>query len=120
MTVVDARQRTRAIEPGASFCVSAPAGSGKTELLKQTIAGLGGSFAIGAIVGDVETENDALRLRESGAPAHQIQTHNMCHLEAFHIEKAICDAAQYFDTESLDLLVIENVIEGEFAQGARA
>ena len=35
MTVVDAPQRTRAIDPGTSFCVSAPAGSGKTELLIQ-------------------------------------------------------------------------------------
>ena len=35
MTVVDSKQRTRAIDPLASFCVSAPAGSGKTELLIQ-------------------------------------------------------------------------------------
>ena len=35
MTIVDAAQRARAIDPAASFCVSAPAGSGKTELLIQ-------------------------------------------------------------------------------------
>ena len=88
--------------------VSSP-GTGKTELLKHTIARLRGRFAVGAIVGDVETENDAVRLRESGAPAFQIQTHNMCHLESFHIDKAIEEAADQFDAESLDLLIIENV-----------
>jgi hydrogenase nickel incorporation protein HypB len=88
--------------------VSSP-GTGKTELLRYTIAQLRDRFAVGAIVGDVETENDAVRLRESGAPAYQIQTHNMCHLESSHIDKAIGDAAECFDAELLDLLVIENV-----------
>ena len=35
MNIADAAERARAIEPGTSFCVSAPAGSGKTELLIQ-------------------------------------------------------------------------------------
>lgn len=88
--------------------VSSP-GTGKTELLKHTIARLRERFSVGAIVGDVETENDAVRLRESGAPAYQVQTHNMCHLESFHIEKAIDEAAEHFEADSLDLLIIENV-----------
>jgi hydrogenase nickel incorporation protein HypB len=33
----------------------------------------------------------------------------MCHLESFHIEKAIAEAAGVIDTDSLDLLIIENV-----------
>ena len=88
--------------------VSSP-GTGKTELLKHTISRLRERFNVAAIVGDVETENDALRLRESGAPAYQIKTHNMCHLESFHIERAIDEASDQFETESLDLLIIENV-----------
>jgi hydrogenase nickel incorporation protein HypB len=88
--------------------VSSP-GTGKTELLRHTISRLRDRFAIAAIVGDVETDYDAIRLRESGAPAYQIQTHNMCHLESFHIERAIAEASEYFETESLDLLIIENV-----------
>jgi hydrogenase nickel incorporation protein HypB len=102
------RQRFDAAGVYVANFVSSP-GSGKTELLKHTIARLRDRFAVGAIVGDVETENDAVRLRESGAPAYQIQTHNMCHLESFHIDKAIGDAAEHFDAESLDLLIIENV-----------
>jgi len=35
MSIVDAAQRATAIDPTGSFCVSAPAGSGKTELLIQ-------------------------------------------------------------------------------------
>lgn len=38
--VVDALEREAAIDPNASFCVSAPAGSGKTELLIQRYLGL--------------------------------------------------------------------------------
>ena len=59
--------RTRFASAGvyvANF-VSSP-GTGKTELLKQTMARLREQYAVAAIVGDVETENDARRLRESG------------------------------------------------------
>jgi ATP-dependent helicase/nuclease subunit A len=38
--IIDAAQRETAIDPGRSFCVSAPAGSGKTELLIQRYLGL--------------------------------------------------------------------------------
>ena len=38
--IADAAQRQRALEPTRSFCVTAPAGSGKTELLIQRYLGL--------------------------------------------------------------------------------
>jgi len=88
--------------------VSSP-GTGKTEFLKQTMTLLKDELKIAAIVGDLETENDAVRLRQSGAPAHQIETHNMCHLESHQIGQAIEEAADKFDADALDILFIENV-----------
>ena len=40
MTVIDAAERQRALAPDCSFCVTAPAGSGKTELLIQRVLAL--------------------------------------------------------------------------------
>lgn len=80
-------------------------GSGKTALLERTVTGLRDRVNIGVIVGDLETDNDAERLRKTGAPAVQILTGTLCHLEA----DMILDAAQKLDLDRLNLLVIENV-----------
>ena len=40
MSIADAGQRETALDPLRSFCVTAPAGSGKTELLIQRFMGL--------------------------------------------------------------------------------
>jgi len=49
-------------------------GSGKTALLEATIDALGDKFKIGVVEGDLETENDAERIRNKGVPAVQIST----------------------------------------------
>ena len=49
-------------------------GSGKTALIQRTITDLKERLKTGVIVGDLETDNDAVRLRNSGAPAVQITT----------------------------------------------
>ncbi len=85
--------------------VSSP-GTGKTAFLKETLTLLrarGESCA--AIVGDLETDNDARRLAESGAPVRQIMTHGLCHLEADMIEAHLAG----WDLASLHYLFIENV-----------
>lgn len=80
-------------------------GSGKTAFLERTVKDSGNRLKIGVIVGDLETENDAVRLRGAGAQAVQITTGTVCHLEA----EMVARAAQKLDLDALDVLVIENV-----------
>jgi hydrogenase nickel incorporation protein HypB len=84
--------------------VSSP-GSGKTSLLERTLVSLSQNLSIGVIEGDIQTDNDAARIAETGVPVHQIQTGGACHLEAAMIRRALDN----FDLGSLDLLIIENV-----------
>lgn len=80
-------------------------GAGKTSLLEATIRALRGEFRIGVIEGDLETENDALRIRAEGVPAVQITTGTACHLDAHMVHEALHD----LDLRNLDLVFIENV-----------
>jgi hydrogenase nickel incorporation protein HypB len=80
-------------------------GSGKTSLLEATIKALQGSLRLGVIEGDLETENDADRIRALGVPAHQITTGTACHLDAHLVAKAL----DHLDLDALDVLFIENV-----------
>ena len=80
-------------------------GSGKTTLIGETIRRLGRRLRSSVIVGDLATDNDARRLRESGAQAVQINTGTVCHLEADMVARAV----KQLDAAGLDLLVIENV-----------
>jgi len=84
--------------------MSAP-GSGKTALLEATIQALGDEFRIAVIEGDLETENDAARVRALGAPAVQITTGSACHLDAHMVHNGL----HQLDLASIDLLFIENV-----------
>ncbi|MCX6545690.1 MAG: hydrogenase nickel incorporation protein HypB [Acidobacteria bacterium] len=84
--------------------VSSP-GSGKTALLQKTIERLQPAARVGVIVGDLETDNDARRLRTTGAPVVQISTGTLCHLDAEMIARAVGQ----LDAKTLDILIIENV-----------
>lgn len=84
--------------------VSSP-GSGKTSMLESTLTSLKNEYNIGVIEGDLQTENDAERIRKTGINAVQINTGGACHLEAESIAKAL----ENFDMDKLDFLVIENV-----------
>jgi hydrogenase nickel incorporation protein HypB len=84
--------------------VSSP-GSGKTRFLQETLARLKGQSKVGVIVGDLATDNDAQRLRQSGAPVVQITTGTVCHLDAEMITRAV----KQLDLNGLELLIIENV-----------
>ncbi|OOZ40487.1 hydrogenase accessory protein HypB [Solemya pervernicosa gill symbiont] len=80
-------------------------GSGKTALLEATIEALKNEFSIAVIEGDLETENDAERIRNKGVPAIQITTGNACHLDAHMVH----DALHKLDSSKIDILFIENV-----------
>ncbi len=80
-------------------------GSGKTTLIRETIRRLGPRLKTAVIVGDLATDNDARRLRDSGAPVVQINTGTVCHLEADMVARAL----KQLDMAKLDLLIIENV-----------
>ena len=80
-------------------------GSGKTSLLEASIDAIGGRFRIAVIEGDLETENDARRIRAKGVPAIQITTGQTCHLDA----QMVHDALHALDLDAIDVLLIENV-----------
>jgi hydrogenase nickel incorporation protein HypB len=81
-------------------------GSGKTTLLEHTLRLLlERGYRAAALVGDLETDNDARRLARSGAPARQICTAGTCHLEARMIDEHLTG----WDLHALDFLFIENV-----------
>ena len=85
--------------------VSSP-GSGKTSLLEKTIGHLGSEIKIGLIAGDVQTDNDASRLKAAGGEmVRAVITGGACHLDASMISKALGN----LDLGKIDMLFIENV-----------
>jgi hydrogenase nickel incorporation protein HypB len=84
--------------------VSSP-GAGKTALLERTLSEFGSTTPCAAIVGDLETDNDARRLRRTSAPVVQITTGSACHLDAGMVSRA----AGKLNLAGRRLLFIENV-----------
>ncbi|MBS7406747.1 MAG: hydrogenase nickel incorporation protein HypB, partial [Coriobacteriales bacterium] len=80
-------------------------GAGKTSTIKATINALRESFNIAIIEGDIASNVDAVRIKEMGIPAVQINTGGSCHLEGDMINKAL----KVLDRANLDLIIIENV-----------
>src|SRR5260370_8305024 len=81
--------------------LSAP-GSGKTALLERTLTDLRGRIRIGVQVGDLQTDNDARRLSNRGAPVVQIVTGGCCHPDA----SMIAQPHAKFDFAPLHLLLL--------------
>ena len=85
--------------------ITSSAGSGKTTLMQKTAEKLKDKINMAVMVGDLETERDAERIRNTGVHALQIVTGGICHLEAQMVHQIL----DRFDLENLDLLFIENV-----------
>ncbi len=80
-------------------------GSGKTTFIQETIAALKDHLKTAVVVGDLATDNDAQRLKATGAPVVQITTGTVCHLEAEMVARSV----NQLDMDGLQLLIIENV-----------
>ncbi|MEO0877892.1 MAG: hydrogenase nickel incorporation protein HypB, partial [Bacteroidota bacterium] len=85
--------------------ITSSPGSGKTTLLQETARRIGDKVNMKILVGDLETERDADRLREVGADALQIVTGGICHLEA----QMVWQGMEGFSLDGVELLIIENV-----------
>jgi hydrogenase nickel incorporation protein HypB len=98
--------RNRFLERGI-LClnlVSSP-GAGKTSLLERTLEAFAPSRRVAVLTGDIQTDNDAVRLARFGFPTKQITTGGTCHLDARMIERALAE----WRPEDFEILLIENV-----------
>ena len=121
------RDRFRENQVLALNLISSP-GSGKTTLLEKTLESFqsgdgrarssgraprggelvedgGRSTRMAVLTGDIQTENDANRLKRFGFPVRQITTGGTCHLDARMLDKHLAD----WRLDQLDILFIENV-----------
>ena len=102
-----ARELRQRFKDSGVFVVSLASspGSGKTAFLEKTLTLLRPNYKVAALVGDLETDNDAVRLARAQVPVKQITTGTLCHLEASMIQHSIED----WQLDELDFLFIENV-----------
>ncbi|HEU5334989.1 MAG TPA: hydrogenase nickel incorporation protein HypB [Terriglobales bacterium] len=84
--------------------ISSP-GAGKTTLLERTLESFPADERVAVLTGDIQTENDAARLRRFGFPVRQITTGGTCHLDARMVQRALGE----WRPGKFDLLFIENV-----------
>ena len=80
-------------------------GAGKTSTIMATIDALRENYRIAVIEGDIASNVDAVKIKEIGIPAVQINTGGGCHLEADMLQRAL----EVLDLDALDLIIIENV-----------
>ena len=80
-------------------------GCGKTTLLYNMIESLKDKINFAVIEGDVETDIDKMRLRQTGIYVEQINTHSSCHLNAEQINKIIGK----MPLKDINCLIIENI-----------
>lgn len=80
-------------------------GAGKTTLVEKTLDTLPEDQPAAVLIGDLETDNDARRVRGKGAPVVQVTTGTACHLDADMVAHGL-DA---MDLDQTRLLFLENV-----------
>ncbi|MFQ9121012.1 MAG: hydrogenase nickel incorporation protein HypB [Mediterraneibacter faecis] len=112
------RQELKAQKTCLMNLMSRP-GSGKTTFLTTLINRLKDQMKIGEMDVDIETSLDAQRVADlTGVESIQIHNCGLCHIDADMVSRALLE----YDTENLDLLILENignlVCPAEFDTGA--
>ncbi len=106
----DAFRAARA-EDGTFFVdVMASPGAGKTTILLAIIKELRsrGVEALGVIEADLESDVDALKIKEAGVESVELNTRGVCHVEMGMVEMAF----EAFDGSRFDYLFLLSVPEG--------
>lgn len=103
--VADAIRKSMAERNILLVNITSSAGSGKTTLMQETAKRLKDRLKMAVLVGDLDTERDADRIRQTGIEALQIVTGGICHLEA----QMIWQGMQSINLDGVDLLFVENV-----------
>ena len=99
--------RQKLTEQGTLFLnfMSSP-GSGKTSTLVAVINRLKERFSIAEMDVDIASTLDAQRVADrTGVRSMQIHNGGLCHIDADMTSRALAE----FDTEGLDLLILENI-----------
>lgn len=100
--------RTKLKEEGTyALDVMASPGAGKTTLLLALIDRLRaqGTEEVGVIEADLESEVDALKMKEAGITSVELNTKGICHVEMGMVENAF----QAFGGKHFEYLFLENI-----------
>ncbi len=93
-------------------------GSGKTTTLLAILQQLSSRLHIGVMEADIDSDVDAVTIRQAGYPAVQLHTGGMCHLDAEMSRQGLAALG----TEDLEVVFLENVgnlvCPAEFDTGA--
>ena len=88
-------------------------GAGKTTTLMKTIEALKGTFRIGVMEADIDSDVDARTIQGTGVKVLQLHTGGMCHLDAGMTRQGL----KGLETGDIDLAILENVEDLEDAIG---
>lgn len=93
-------------------------GAGKTTTLMKTIEALKGTFRIGVMEADIDSDVDARTIQGTGVKVLQLHTGGMCHLDAGMTRQGL----EGLETGDVELAILENVgnlvCPAEFDTGA--
>lgn len=93
-------------------------GSGKTSLLTRLLENLKGSYRIGVIEADIDSDVDARTIARTGVKTIQMNTAGACHITCQMSREAL----EALGLEDLDVVILENignlVCPAEFDTGA--